>query len=330
MEKNGDGEVPWFLVSGFGAHIKATPRALVVQKKGRVDEIPIAGIRHLLVMGGHTLHTSVVQRLLSAGSCISFFSADGEPLGFLEPFGFRHDEAVREAQAQAFPHSYALALAKGSGHARILSLTRLQERLGRPLFYEGELEILEKSLAELEYLVRLEEVRRVHRLISDMYYEVLARTVPPGLGFRRRLPRPHRDPVNAMLSFAHGILFGNVCVAVVGAHLDPDVGFLSKGPGALVHDLCDPFRPAMVDDPVFSIAREGLSGDDYECGQDRCILSDDLIHEILGRLSRTIRQETIDSHVLAPKNSLLKKTEFVVKVPEDGSFRGVNDREVGE
>jgi len=54
--------VPWYLVSGFGAHIKATPRVLIVQRHGRTEEIPLAAVRHLLVMGGHTLHTSAISR----------------------------------------------------------------------------------------------------------------------------------------------------------------------------------------------------------------------------------------------------------------------------
>jgi len=302
--------VPWYLVSGFGAHIKATPRVLIVQKHGRIEEIPLSSVRHLLIMGGHTVHTSAISRLLSAGSSISFFEADGEPIGFLRPFGFRYDEVVREAQVKAFRHSFALAISKGSAHARVLFLTRLQEKLGKPLFYEGELEILEKNIGELEYLVRLEEVRRVHRLISDMYYEILARTVPADLGFRRRTSRPHKDVVNTMLSFGYGLLFGNVCVAVVGAHLDPDIGFLSRGGAGLVHDLCDPFQPAMVDDPIFSLIREGISSDSFECSQDRCILSDELVQSLIQRLSRTIRQDIIDSHVSTLKESLMKRPTF--------------------
>jgi len=299
------------LVSGFGAHIKATPRVLIVQKHGRTEEVPLSAVRHLLVMGGHTIHTSAVSRLLSAGSSISFFEADGEPLGFLRPFGFRYDEVVREAQLKAFPHSLALAIAKGSAQARVLLLVRSQEKLGQPLFYKGELEILEKNLGELEYLVRLEEVRRVHRLISDMYYEILARTVPADLGFCRRTSRPYRDVVNTMLSFGYGFLFGNMCVAIVGAHLDPDIGFLSRGGAGLVHDLCDPLQPAMVDDPVFSLVREELSPDAFECSQDRCILSDELVQSLIQRLSRTIRQDVIDSHVLSLKESLMKRLTFL-------------------
>jgi CRISPR-associated endonuclease Cas1 len=329
-EKSATRTIPWYLVSGFGAHIKATPRNLIVQKGGRIEEIPLSAIRHLLLMGGHTIHTSVISRLLSTGCAVSFFEANGEPLGLLRPYGFQYDAIVREAQAKAFPHSIALAIAKGSAHARILYLVRLQEDLDHPLFYEGELEILEKSLSELEYLIRLEEIRRVHRLISDMYYEILARTVPADLGFRRRTSRPHTDVVNTLLSFGYGLLFGNMCVAVIGAHLDPDIGFLTRGKAGLVHDLCDPFKPVMIDDPVCSLVRGGLSPGEFECGPDRCILSDDLVHALQQRLAGTMRQDLLDAHVFSLRESLMKKADFIIQLPEPESLSRTHDGKVGK
>jgi len=313
MEKSDNTPVPWYLVSGFGAHLKATSQTLIVQKNGKAEQIPLSRIRHLLVMGGHSIHSGVIARLLSSGACISFFEADGEPLGILKPFGFRYDEIVREAQMKAFSHSFAMAVAKGSLHSRILALVRLEEERGEALFYEGELEVMEKSYAELEFLVRVEEIRRVHRLVTDMYYEILARTLPPELEFRRRTPRPHTDVVNTMLSFGYGLLFGNTCVAAIGAHLDPDLGFLHRGKGSLVNDLIDPFKPEMVDGPISVLAREGIAGDDFECGTTRCILSDDLMHALIGNIRDKIRQDTIDCQVMALQDALLKKTEYIVR-----------------
>ncbi|MFA5001982.1 MAG: CRISPR-associated endonuclease Cas1 [Methanolinea sp.] len=313
MEEHKDISVPWYLVSGFGAHLKATSRTLVIQKNGQVEEIPLTKIRHLLVMGGHFVHSGVISRLLSSGACVSFFEADGEPLGILKPFGFHYDDLVREAQQKAFSHSYAMAITKGSLHSRIRALQRLEEDLGEALFYEGEFEIMEKSLAELEFLVRVEEVRRIHRLVTDMYYEILARTFPHELGFRRRSPRPHQDVVNTLLSFGYGLLFGNACVAAIGAHLDPDIGFLHRGKGGLVNDLIDPFKTEMVDIPISILVREGIPEDEYECGPARCTLSDELIHTVIGRIRESIRQDLIDNQVLALCDALLKKTEYVVR-----------------
>ena len=119
-------------------------------------------------------------------------------------------------------------------------------------------------------LVRLQELRRVHRMIGDMYYEIMSRTIPPDLGFRRRTERPHRDPVNALLSLSYGLLSAVVLNACIGARLDPTLGLLSTGDQALVRDLADCFRTEMVDRTVFALAREGIDPVAFDRTADRC------------------------------------------------------------
>ena len=82
---------------------------------------------------------------------------------------------------------------------------------------------------------------------------------PWNLDFTRRTVRPQTDPVNAMLSFGYAMLFGNCCVSVIGARLDPDHGFMHDGKGSLVQDLIEPLKAGMVDSIVFQIARESLT-----------------------------------------------------------------------
>lgn len=69
--------VPWHIIAGFGGHIKATSTTLVIRKKGVEEELPLSSVNHLLVVGGHNLHTSAVTHLLRNGSSISFFDPDG-------------------------------------------------------------------------------------------------------------------------------------------------------------------------------------------------------------------------------------------------------------
>ena len=108
---------------------------------------------------------------------------------------------------------FATALAQTSVQARLFFMEQEEELRNVRLFYEGELEFLSKSQEELAFLIKLDEIRRLHRLVSDMYYEIMSRSLPPELGFRRRSMRPHTDPVNAMLSFGYALLFGNCTVA---------------------------------------------------------------------------------------------------------------------
>jgi CRISPR-associated protein Cas1 len=303
--------VPWFTIAGRGTHIKATQTDLIIERKKGVERIPLSKVGHLLVVGAHNLNTSAIIQLLKAGAAVTFFDLDSTPLGYLYPYGYRADEDIKAAQARVTAHRYAVQFAKSATKARLLFLESLAERHSWNLFYEGELDFLHKAHNELEYLIRMEEIRRLHKLASDMYYEILSRQIPPGLGYRRRTERPHRDPVNAMFSFGYAVLHGICLRSVAGAHLDPDRGCLNEGAGGLVQDLIDPFKPTMVDDPLFDIAREGIPADEYDIGGTRCYLSEDLIQRIVATLQQTIRSEIIDAQVLAFRQSLLYNREFL-------------------
>ncbi len=315
--------MPWKTVTGFGAHLKATRSTLIIQRGGHKEELPLDSIHHLLLMGGHSLHTSVVNSLLRSGKAVSFFEADGEPLGTLRRYGDHPDEVIRNLQAQAPSHSYALKLAKAATINRISLIEALGEGIAEPFLYEGEIDIIRQHLAEFENLVRIDEIRRVYRLLSSMYYEIVARTVSPVHGFRRRTSRPHTDVVNSILSIGYGMLFGNACVAAIGGDCDPDRGFLTIGRAGLVHDLTEPFKPVMIDLPVLRLVYEGLDPEHYECGTGRCILSDSLMAQLVKIFQGTIRQDVFDKQVLVFRESLTGTSDFfVVKVEPDRPCTG--------
>jgi CRISPR-associated endonuclease Cas1 len=305
-------KVPWLTVSGYGAHIKSTPTQLIVQRKGETQSHPLRSVHHLVVAGGHTIHTSAIINLLKAGGAISFLDQDSNPVGFLNPPMRHPDEEIKAIQKLAPAHRYALAIATGAIRARILRLERLGEASGREILYKGELEFIQTSFKELEFLVKLDEVRRLFALTGDMYYEILSRTLPPELGFRRRTRRPHQDPVNAMLSFGYAMLFSQCIRAVQGANLDPDLGVLHEGTGSFVYDLIEPLKPAMVDDVVFGIARGGLHEGDFEYGERRCHLSEGLIERLLTRLYSSVKNEEIDDLVARFRDSLTTNRPFSI------------------
>jgi len=309
-------KVPWLTVSGYGAHIKATPTQLIIQRKGETENYPLRSVHHLVIAGGHTIHTSAILNLLKAGGAVSFLDQDSNPIGFLNPPMRHPDEEIKAVQKLAPAHRYALAIATGAIRARMLRLERLGETQEREILYKGELEFLRTSFRELEFLVKLDEVRRLFTLTGDMYYEILSRTLPPELGFRRRTRRPHQDPVNAMLSFGYAMLFSQCMRAVQGANLDPDLGVLHEGTGSFVYDLIEPLKPPMVDDVVFGMARAGLHDDDFEYGERRCHLSEGLIGRLLSGLYGSVKNEEIDGMVARFRDSLLTNRPF--SVPPEG------------
>ena len=303
-------EHSWHVVAGFGAHIKSTGTTLSILYKGEQKEFPLPSVQHLLLVGGHNIHTSAVTRLLRQGSSISFFDADGTPVGMLNPFGSDVGADVRKAQVARMPHSFAQEIARATLKSRLLEIERTEEQLGKNLFYEGEQEILHNLLKDLEYLITMDELRRVHKLAGDMYYEIMARSLSPELGFRRRTKRPHQDPVNAMLSLGYAMLFGNTIVSVIGAYLDPDYGYLREGERSLVAELIDPIKTTMVDSVVFSIARAGLIDDRYEVSTKRCHLNEEVIDALIAPLRDSIKQEIIDEIVLSLSRAVMGEEPF--------------------
>lgn len=310
-------KLPWLVVSGYGAHIKSTPRTLTIQKNGTITEYPIGEVHHLLVVGGHTIHSAVLQHMQSAGNWVSFFSADGTPVGLLRPPGDRVDEQVRTIQQHAPVHNYALGITRAALGRRLQVIGETSVVTGESPLYQGELEVLQDARQELEYLVTLDEIRRLHRLATDMYYEIMARTIPKGTGFRRRTARPYMDPVNAMLSFSYGVLSGVCAVHLAGAHLDADIGLLHHGERALVRDLTELFKPQMVDQPIFALVRQEIAASDYEIGESRCTLSDALIRRVLQQLQTSIAEAAIGRQVEVLADALVSGREFRIIDPAE-------------
>ncbi|MDI6867179.1 CRISPR-associated endonuclease Cas1 [Methanoculleus sp.] len=302
----------WLPVFGYGGHIKATAQEVIISRGSETWRYPLDKVKHLLIVGGHTLHTSAVTNLLKSGAAITFFDIDGTPVGCLYPYGYRQDEEVRLAQERAAPHRFAQPLARAALQSRLLLLGELSDHRGETIFYSGELEFLHQVREELEVSVTMEELRRLSRLTADMYYEILARTIPPELGFRRRTKPPHTDPVNTMFSLGYAMLYGNCCVSVVGAHLNPDRGMLHEGPGGLVYDLIEPQKASMVDRIVLRFAREGVSTDDYECGEKRCYLDPAIVNLLTAALRESIDQNRLDAQVRILRDALLSNAEFQV------------------
>ncbi|MDD3977505.1 CRISPR-associated endonuclease Cas1 [Methanomicrobium antiquum] len=307
-----DLDTPWKIVAGFGGHIKATKTTLVIQKKGVTKEYPLSEISHLLVAGGHNIHTSTISVLLKNQILISFFDADGTPLAVLRPYGCRLDEEMRALQIKAPGYAKASEIVRSSIKSRLLMIDKSANEMGKSLFYEGEAELIYNMLEDIDYLIKMDELRRIHKMAGDMYYEIMSRSISPVHKYRCRTERPHNDPVNAMLSLGYSMLFGNCCVPAIGANLDIDIGILREGKRALVLDLIDPLKAGMVDSVVFSIAREYLMPEKYECGNRRCHLEEDILDILTEELHKSISNKKIQENVLSYRNSIKSGKAFKI------------------
>lgn len=90
------------------------------------------------------------------------------------------------------------------------------------------------------------------------YFQCLNELLPPGYRFETRDRMPAKDPFNALLNYAYGILYGKVEGALIKAGIDPYMGIFHRDDynrPALVFDVIENYR-AWMDYVVFQLCKE--------------------------------------------------------------------------
>ncbi|NPV49126.1 MAG: type I-C CRISPR-associated endonuclease Cas1 [Armatimonadetes bacterium] len=105
----------------------------------------------------------------------------------------------------------------------------------------------------------LDELRGLEGEAGKAYFSVFDHLIvaqKESFFFEKRSRRPPLDNVNALLSFAYSLLAHDVCSALEGVGLDPQVGFLHRdrpGRPSLALDLMEELRPVLADRLVLSL-----------------------------------------------------------------------------
>lgn len=103
------------------------------------------------------------------------------------------------------------------------------------------------------------------------YFLCLSSLLPEKLQFESRDRLPAKDPFNALLNYAYGILYGKVEGALIKAGIDPYVGIFHRDEynrPALVYDVIENYR-AWTDYVVFQLCiSEAIPDEAFETTED--------------------------------------------------------------
>jgi CRISPR-associated protein Cas1 len=102
----------------------------------------------------------------------------------------------------------------------------------------------------------MEQLLGIEGSAARMYFKVYRCAFRPELGFSRRVRRPPKDPVNALLSLGYTFLGHAMMAALEVVGLDPYLGFFHSekyGRPALALDLIEEFRAPIVDSLVLML-----------------------------------------------------------------------------
>ncbi|ACK70153.1 CRISPR-associated protein Cas1 [Gloeothece citriformis PCC 7424] len=219
-------------------------------------------VEQIVLIGQPSITGEALSYALELGIPVHYLSSFGKYLGSALP-GFSRNGQLRLAQyAVHNDNDKRLALVKTIVRGKIHNQYRLLYRYGQN---QNSLKLRKKSVQNQS---NLNQVRGVEGIAAREYFQELSNILEDQWKFNGRNRRPPRDPINALLSFAYGLLRVQVTAAVHLAGLDPYIGYLhdtTRGQPAMVLDLMEEFRPLIADSLVLSIiSHKEINADDFE------------------------------------------------------------------
>lgn len=269
------------IVDGYGSQVLKHSERLVLRIPSALDknikrEVPVLHLDHLLVgTKGVLVSSDALALCCERGIPVTVVDWRGRPVGRFGSPALHGSAHIRRAQLEAFGANLGAEFAREVVCGKLLNQADNLRYFGknRKTRDPAQHELLETSADDINEISKRascisEKCANTARLPlmtleaegARIYWSALSRLYGTRSGFARREQRGTRDPVNAALNYAYGVLNGEVWNAVVLAGLEPYAGLLHVDrPGRLsfVLDLMEEFRPIIADRLVFGLAAKG-------------------------------------------------------------------------
>jgi CRISPR-associated protein Cas1 len=307
--------VEHLIADEFGTFIgKYSERIKLMRGGETLAQAPLLHLKSITLGNlGISISADAIAACCERGIPIVFMTRQGEVYASLYAAGLAGTVVTRREQIRAYHDLRGFSLAAAMSAAKIASQAatlRYWARLRR----EAEPTLAQNLVTQAAdidtYSARvlgfapdlIENVREnlmgLEGIAARLYWGAAAELIPDAYAWPGRAGRGATDPVNSLLNYGYGILYGEVERAILMAGLDPYAGFLHAdrpGKPSLTLDMVEEFRQVAVDRPVF-----GLIARRYSIEQDdRHLLSDatrrDFAAKILQHLDSTARSPQGDA-----------------------------------
>lgn len=299
------------VVDGFGKFIGVENGLIVVKEKGKTTaKFKAEDLNQLVISGKSAISSEAIRILINNRVDVVFLGEDAfarisSPL--VGTVKTRREQYLAYSDKRGVKIGKEVVSAKMKNQCAILlnlakSRRETKSEVAEELIKSrNEIEAYREEVLKID-ADRIEDVREkilgLEGKASNVYWDSIAKIIPPEYGFKGRKgveagsPRYAQDIVNAMLNYGYTILFSECVKALELAGLDPYAGFLHadrSGRESLAVDLMECFRQQVVDRVVLKlIAHSQIKPEDCVMKNFVCSLKDNarkmLLSEILGRL----------------------------------------------
>lgn len=296
------------IVDQHGSHIgKYSERLRVTQKGETLAQAPLLYLESVTVLNrGVSISADALEACCDRGIPVHFLSSQGTPFASLYAAGLTGTVITRREQMRAFDdeRGTALGLAFASGKIqnqaitlRYLAKTRKDTPAGENLL-QASTEVAEQqaSIEKLQQGRCIDDVRgqllAIEGNAAKRYWHAVRAVLPEHYGWTAREGRGATDPINSLLNYGYGILYGEVERSLMQAGLDPYAGFVHvdrPGKPSLTLDLIEEFRPEAVDRVVFGLVNRRFVVEQDDRGWLVEATKRQFTEHILGHLQTAVR-----------------------------------------
>ncbi len=253
---------------GTFLHVKDNMFEVRLKKGEQIikKKIAPAKIKSILLGKAITLSTDAVNLALTFNIDILFLEFDGTPYGRIWFSKLGSTTKIRKQQLIASVTKEGLDFVKVWITEKLTNqaefLKRLKKhRMENAVMFVNVVNKIEGKISAIKLLEgkRVEDVaesiRGYEGSAGKEYFGILGKIIPPEHKFETRNFRPAKDPFNAFLNYAYGVLYSQVEKVLLIAGIDPFVGFLHRddyNQKSMVFDFIEPFR-IYADEVVFKL-----------------------------------------------------------------------------
>jgi CRISPR-associated protein Cas1 len=303
--------VEHLIADTFGTHIGKHSERLIVSKGGdKLTQAPLLHLRAVWVLNrGVSISADAIEVCCERGIPICFISSRGEVYATLHAAGLGGTVLTRRAQILAYQDVRSVAFVRAITEAKIHNQAANIKYLAKTRAETAPQVAEELRLCAGEVLDMLATLDRIDGgTVDDVrgsimgvegsagkrYWSAIRAVLPVEYGWPGRVGRGATDPINSLLNYGYGVLYGQVEQAIVLAGLDPFAGFLHAdrpGKPSLTLDLIEEFRQVAVDRVVFGLVNRHFTVSQDAQGRLAEDVRRNLAEKVLAHLETEIRYE---------------------------------------
>lgn len=289
---------------------KYSERLKVTYKGDVVQQAPLIHLRSVTLIGdGVSISTDAIAACSERGIPIIMLDNRGHVTGALYSAGLVGTIATRREQILAYYDGRGPELAQIFTTAKMTNQARTLRHWAhnRERHHPADAQELRSTADNIAQMAQQTQAAWQHipseqltgwlmgreGQAAHLYWQSATLLVPENYNWQGRIGRGASDPVNSLLNYGYGILYGEIERAILLAGLDPYAGFLHAdrpGKPSLVLDLIEEFRQIAVDRVVFGLVARQYAIEQDENGRLTLETRRDFIDKIRGQLEGYVQQ----------------------------------------